>query len=121
MPGLTGLGWFPAINVSESETEFTLTAELPGLTAQDVSIDYTDGVLTLRGDKPDELRAGAEAGRRWYVCERPAGPFQRALPLPGGIAADRITATFTDGVLTVHLPKVGKPPARHHAIPITAP
>jgi HSP20 family protein len=92
------------MNLSEGKNEFTVTAELPGMTAKDVTIDYCDGVLTIRGEKEHE-ETKEEDDRTYYVWERRFGSFQRALPFPGGIAEDKIAADFKDGVLTVHLPK----------------
>jgi HSP20 family protein len=117
-PALAEVEWYPVVNVSETKDEFTLTAELPGLTAKDVSIDYCDGVLTLRGEKREAQEASEEDDRKWHVWERRFGSFQRGLPFPGGIAGDRITADFRDGVLTVHLPKLEEARARHHPIAI---
>jgi len=118
MPELPMVDWSPAINVSESKDGFTLTAELPGLPVTHVTIDYCDGVLTISGEKSDGSEAAEGGDRRWHVLERPRGSFQRVVPFPGGIAADRITAEFSGGVLTVRLPKSEEKKARHHTIPI---
>src|ERR1035437_594050 len=58
---LTQVGLFPTVNVTEDPTTFTVTAELPGLAADDVRVDFTDGVLTIQGDKTEE-RTGKEDG-----------------------------------------------------------
>jgi HSP20 family protein len=108
---------FPALNVSEAKDEFTVTAELPGMTNKDVNIDYCDGVLTIRGEKEHEEKK-EEDGRKYYMWERRFGSFQRALPFPGGIAEDKIVAEFKDGVLTVHLPKAEEAKTNHRSIPI---
>jgi HSP20 family protein len=83
-----------------------------------VSIDYCDGVLTISGEKTDASEATEDRDRRWHVFERPRGSFQRVVRFPVGIAEDRITAEFSDGVLTVRLPKSEERKARHHTIPI---
>ena len=108
---------FPALNLSEGKEEFTVTAELPGMTTRDVNIDYCDGVLTIRGEKEHEEKK-EEDGRKYYMWERRFGSFQRALPFPGGIAEDKIVAEFKDGVLTVHLPKAEEAKTNHRPIPI---
>jgi HSP20 family protein len=118
MPQLPMVDWFPAINVSESKDGFTLTAELPGLTVTDVTIDYCDGVLTISGEKTDASEATEGRDRRWYLLERPHGSFQRVMRFPVGIAEDRISAEFSNGVLTVRLPKSEETKALHHTIPI---
>ena len=118
LPIATRGEWFPAVNVSETKDELTITAELPGMSAKDISVDYTDGVLTIKGEKEQETTKEEEE-RRYYMWERRFGSFQRSLPFPGGIADDKIAAEFKDGVLTVHLPKTEEVKAAPHAIPIT--
>jgi HSP20 family protein len=94
-----------------------VTAELPGMTQKDVTIDYCDGVLTIKGEKEHEETKG-EDGKKYYLWERRFGSFQRALPFPGGIAEDGIAADFKDDVLTVHLPKSDDAKAKRRRIPI---
>ena len=86
-----GQGWAPAVNVAETKDEFTVSAELPGMKADDVSVDFTDGMLTIRGEK---------------------------LPFPGGIDDQKLIAEFKDGVLKVRLPKVEEVKPKRLAIPI---
>jgi HSP20 family protein len=117
-PEFPGAERFPALNVSEGKDEFTVTAELPGMTVKDVTIDYCDGVLSIRGEKQHE-ETKEEDDRTYYVWERRYGSFQRSLPFPGGINEDKITAEFKDGVLTVHLPKAEEAKAKHRAIAIS--
>jgi HSP20 family protein len=118
-PFLPSTEWYPAVNVSENAQEYTLSAELPGMTAKDVSVDYCDGVLTIRGEKDDKAETKEEEeDRRWYIWERRFGAFQRSIPFPGGIAEDRIAAEFKDGVLTVRLPKHAEGTVKHHPITV---
>jgi len=112
-------GWAPAVNVAETRDEFTVTAELPGMKLENVSVDFTDGMLTIRGEKVDEHTA-KEDDRTIYMWERRFGSFQRTLPFPGGIDDKKIGAEFKDGVLTVHLPKVEEVKPKRQTIPITA-
>jgi len=109
--------WAPAINIAESKDEFVVTAELPGMKADNVSIDFTDGMLTIRGEKIDE-KTEKEDDRTYYMWERRFGTFQRTLPFPGGIDDKKIGAEFKDGVLTVHLPKMEEAKPKRQAIPI---
>ena len=101
-------GWAPAINVAETKDEFTVTAELPGMKSEDVSVDFTDGML--KTEKDDD--------RTYYMWERRFGTFQRTLPFPGGIDDKKIAAEFKDGVLTVRLPKTEEVKPKRQAIPI---
>jgi HSP20 family protein len=104
-PGLMPpINYVPALDVSEQKDEFTVTAELPGLARKDVSIDYCDGVLTIRGEKMEEVKKD-ETDKKFFLFERRFGSFQRSIPFPGGIAESKISAEFAEGVLTVHMPK----------------
>ena len=109
--------WAPAVNVAETKDEFTVTAELPGLKAENVSVDFTDGILTIHGEKVDE-KTEKEDDRTYYMWERRFGTFQRTLPFPGGIDEKKIVAEFKDGVLAVHLPKTEEVKPKRQAIPI---
>ena len=109
---------FPALNVSESKEEFTVTAELPGMSEKDVAIDYGDGVLTISGEKLYEDKK-EDADRKYYMWERRFGSFQRALPFPGGVNEERISAKFRNGVLTVHLPKADDAKAKRREIHVS--
>lgn len=110
-------GWAPAVNVAESKDEFIVTAELPGMKTENVSVDFTDGMLTIRGEKVDE-KTEKEDDRTYYMWERKFGTFQRTLPFPGGIDEKKIAADFKDGVLTVHLPKAEDVKPKRQTIPI---
>jgi HSP20 family protein len=112
-------GWAPAVNVAETKDEFTVTAELPGLGMEDVSVDFTDGMLTIRGEKVNE-HTEKEDDRTYYMWERRFGTFQRTLPFPGGIDDAKVSAEFKNGVLTVHLPKAEEVKPKRQTIPITA-
>lgn len=110
-------GWAPAVNVAETKDEFTVTAELPGMKTDDVTVDFTDGMLTIRGEKIEE-KTEKEDDRTVYMWERRFGTFQRTLPFPGGVDDKKIAAEFKDGILTVHLPKTEEVKPKRQAIPI---
>ncbi len=112
------MDWFPAVNVSEADGEFTVTAELPGLAAKDVKVDFCDGTLTIRGEKTEE-ETKKEDDRKYYRWERQFGSFHRSFPFPGGIDESRIVAEFKDGILAVRLPKAEEAKVKHHEIAIT--
>ena len=100
-PTLTA--WSPAVDVRETDNEFIVNAELPGLTKDDVNITIENGVLSLSGEKKEEREEGkADSG---YILERRFGRFQRNFRLPRGVDADNVAAKFSDGILTVTLPK----------------
>jgi HSP20 family protein len=112
-------GWIPAVNVAETKDEFAVTAELPGLKMENVFVDFTDGMLTIRGEKVNE-QTEKEDDHTIYMWERRFGSFQRTLPFPGGIDEKKVAAVFKDGVLTVHLPKAEEVKPKRQTIPITA-
>jgi HSP20 family protein len=92
----------PPTELAECNGEYRITAELPGMTAKDIDIKLTDGTITIRGEKSEGNKENKED---YLVSERRYGAFQRRLSLPSGINADAISADFTNGVLTVTLPK----------------
>lgn len=98
------VGWTPAVELSESDTEYTLVAELPGMDAKDVQVEYADGMLTLRGEK-QEQRESRDPELRYHLWERSYGSFLRTFEFPTPIDDGKIRAEHRDGVLEVHLPK----------------
>ena len=100
----TGADWAlrPATEFVECDGEFRLTAELPGMAADDIDIKLSDGTITVRGEKSEEKQ---EEKEDYLVSERRYGEFQRTLSLPLGIDPDAVNAEFANGVLTVTLPK----------------
>jgi HSP20 family protein len=94
-------GWTPPVDLYETADRFVLTAELPGLTRDDIDIQYHDGTLILQGRR-NEPPVPCE---QYHRVERGHGAFARRFALPSAAAADRITADFRDGVLTIVVPK----------------
>jgi HSP20 family protein len=104
--------WRPAIDVKETADGLTVTAELPGLSEQDVELTLEDDVLTIRGEKKAESE---REERGVHIQERSYGSFARSLQLPFAPKADSVTASFSKGVLTITLPKppeTAKPASR---------
>lgn len=110
-----GAAWIPAVNVSESKDELVLTAELPGMKEDQISIEMENGVLSISGEKNEERTEGDEE-RRYHVWERRYGTFQRAFTLPRTVKADEIRAHYEHGVLEIHLPKVAEAKGRKISI-----
>lgn len=105
----------PAVNVEETADALLLTAELPGLTEENVEIDLENNVLTIRGEKTVRREEESE-DHRYHVWERRYGGFQRSFTLPRTVKGDEISATFRNGVLEVHMPKVPEAKGRKIAI-----
>ena len=95
------------MNVSETDNEIRITAELPGVTEQDIDVSLDDDVLTIRGEKKFERTEGGEK-ESFHFVERSYGTFQRAIRLPFPINPDQVKASFENGVLTVTLPKTAQ-------------
>lgn len=105
----------PKLEIEEREKDVRISAELPGLEEKDFELSFDDGVLTLRGEKRSE--STTEKGG-WTRSERSYGRFERRLALPCEVVADKASAEFKRGVLTVTLPKVEEPKPRAVSIPI---
>jgi HSP20 family protein len=113
----------PSIDVTETDKEIEITAELPGLERKDVDISIEDDVLTIRGEKKVESEQGDKKGQQgdkkgnggdnksYHVSERSYGVFYRMLQLPPGIDPSTVKATMSNGVLKISIPK----PARTQA------
>lgn len=110
-------GKMPAVDFVQSEKSYVVTAELPGLSETDVDVKYIDGFLTIRGEKKQHQD---EPKKDCYLAERRYGSFQRTFRVPGGVDADRIEATFKNGVLTVTLPKTAQAVRNERTIEIKA-
>lgn len=89
------------VDITDSESAIKLKAELPGVTKDDISVDLQDGVLTLKAEKKETVE---EEGERLLRKESRYGTMQRSFTV-GDVNIDEVTATFTDGILTVILPK----------------
>ncbi|MBX3278232.1 MAG: Hsp20/alpha crystallin family protein [Acidobacteria bacterium] len=94
--------WAPAVDIFETETEFVLTAEVPGLGSDDIEIQVVERNLILRGERKWEREAHAE---HFHRLESAYGKFERTFNLSEGIDIERISADLSDGVLRVALPK----------------
>jgi HSP20 family protein len=110
-PESGGGNWMPSVNVTETKDNLVLTAELPGMREENVSIELENNVLTISGEKMEERTEGEEE-RRYHVWERSYGAFRRSFTLPRTVKADEITARFHNGVLTVDLPKAAEAKGR---------
>lgn len=92
----------PSVDVRETDKEIVVSADLPGLDEKDIRVELIGDGLTISGEKKSEHE---ESGRGFYRAERSYGSFERFIPLPVGVEAEKATAEFKNGVLTVTLPK----------------
>lgn len=100
-PGFTG-SFMPRLDVTEDARAFTVTAELPGMSEKEIDLSISGDTLTIRGEKKEEKE---DNGRNYYYSERSYGTFLRSIPLPRQVEADKVSASFKKGVLTITLPK----------------
>lgn len=107
----------PSIDVDETDQAYRVSAELPGLTEKDVELNLRDNALTISGEKRSE-REEEKGGRRY--AERSFGRFERTIPFPAEVDADRVDAVFRNGVLTVTLPKNEKAQDKTRRIEVRA-
>ncbi len=96
-------GFVPRMDMTDTENEITIMAELAGVDEKDVDITVQDDVLTIRGEKKTEHD---EKNHRCCLAERSYGTFSRSIVLPAEIEQDKIEASFKKGILTVRLPKL---------------
>ena len=100
-----GWGKAPAVDIVDKDKAYEITAELPGLDQNNIDVKFSDGTLTIKGEKRDEKE---EKKKDYYLSERRYGSFQRSFGVPGSVDADKIAASFKNGVLTVTLPKTAE-------------
>ena len=100
--GSIGRRWIPAMDLVETDDHYVLTADLPGLGEDDISLEFEGDVLTLSGERKAEHETSKEG---YHRVERAFGSFSRSLTLPEGVDPDAVTATFDKGVLEVRIPK----------------
>ncbi|HEX5461005.1 MAG TPA: Hsp20/alpha crystallin family protein [Steroidobacteraceae bacterium] len=114
MPGLLGrwprlpgssettAEWSPSVDISETDGEYLLKAQLPAVKREDVHLTYDDGMLTISGERKQETE---HKGEKFHRIESFHGSFSRSFSLPDAINAGAIRAEAKDGVVTVHVPK----------------
>ncbi|MDF2458358.1 MAG: Heat shock protein Hsp20 family [Nitrospira sp.] len=99
---LTVADWMPTVDISETESEYLIKAELPEVRKEDVKVTVENGVLTLQGERRQEKE---EKGKRFHRVERSYGSFVRSFTLPESVDEGGVKAEYKDGVLALHLPK----------------
>ena len=97
--------WTPSVDISETEGEYQIKAEIPDVKKEDVKVTLEDGVLTIQGERKQEKE---EKGKKYHRIERSYGSFVRTFSLPDVIDAEKVKAEFKEGVLNLHLPKSEK-------------
>ena len=97
--------WVPALDVAERGDAYVIHAELPGVSPDQVDVRFEQNVLTVRGTKPASFDVTTDGEVRVFAAERVHGTFERSVRLPEFVDAEKIDASFTNGLLTVTIPK----------------
>jgi len=106
-------GWSPALDLYQSNDNVVAIIELPGMRKEDIEISLHDGTLTISGERRRETSNGEKTER----TERYMGKFRRSITLPASMDANKVSATYQDGILTVTLPKAEE--AKPKQIPVS--
>ena len=114
-PALAQTGMAPRVDVSETETEIRIEAELPGVDEKDIEVVLSDGRLTIKGEKKQEKE---EKKKDFHLVERSYGSFARSIGLPFEADPGQIKASFAKGVLSITVPKPPEVKAKEKKIPI---
>ena len=113
---MTVADWIPTVDISESEEEYAIQAELPGVKKADVKVTLENGVLTIQGERRHQQ---TEPGRKHHRIETAYGRFVRSFALPDTVEAGNVRAEYTDGMLNLHLPKSEKAKPRQIDVKIS--
>ena len=112
---MTVADWIPTVDISETEAEYAIQAELPGVKKEDVKVTLENGVLTIRGER---RQTQTEPGRKYHRVEASYGRFVRSFTLPDTVEAGNVRAEYADGMLHLHLPKSEKAKPRQIEVKI---
>ncbi|RMG96386.1 MAG: Hsp20/alpha crystallin family protein [Candidatus Dadabacteria bacterium] len=102
LPALAEGGFVPSVDLKETDKEFVLTAEVPGVSKDELDVTITEDSVTIRGERKAEKE---EKNENYHYRETAYGSFQRVVPLPAEVVPDKAKAKLKDGVLTLTLPK----------------
>jgi HSP20 family protein len=93
--------WVPPVDVAETQEKILVRAEVPGLKQEDIQIEFENGLLTIRGERKLEK----SEGMTWHRVERVYGNFSRSFTLPRSVDAEKIVASYREGILEIDVPK----------------
>ncbi|MGF6092674.1 Hsp20/alpha crystallin family protein [Pseudomonas sp. 18173] len=107
----------PAVDITEEDKSFEITAELPGMDQKNIEIKLSNGSLIIKGEKKEDKE---EKRKGYHLSERHYGSFERVFNLPKGVDAEKIEASFSKGVLSISLPKKPEAMKADKVVPIKA-
>jgi HSP20 family protein len=96
------LEWAPSTNISETDKEYVIRAELPAVKKEDVQVMFDDGMITIKGERKQQKE---DKNEKFHRVESLYGSFERRFSLPENVNADGISCESKEGILTVHIPK----------------
>jgi HSP20 family protein len=103
--GSAAVSWVPALDAYETEHAYVVQIDLPGVSADQVDVSFERDTLTVRGTRARTVNGAEKEGTRVFFAERERGAFSRSLRFPQHVQGDKIDATFTNGVLSISIPK----------------
>ena len=106
--------WAPPVDVAETQEKILVRAEVPGIRQEDISIEFENGLLTLRGERKLEKTEGVT----WHRVERIYGNFSRSFTLPRSVDPEKIAATYREGILEIEVPKREEAKPKHIKIAV---
>ncbi len=109
------LDWAPSADISETEEEYLIRAELPAVKKEDVQVMFDDGMITIKGERKQQKE---DKNEKYHRTESFYGSFERRFSLPDNVNSDAIRCESKDGILTVHIPKVETPKAKPKQITV---
>lgn len=115
--GDVAFGAVPSVDIVEKDDVYKVSAELPGISAGDIEVRFSDGMLTIAGEKEEDKE---EKKKDYFLSERRFGSFKRSFRVADGVDADKIEASFKNGVLTVTLPKTAEARKKTKTIAVKA-
>jgi HSP20 family protein len=101
--------WLPDVDIAEEKDRMVIKADLPGMKQEDITVEVTDGVLSIKGERKHE--AETKEGKT-YRLERSYGSFLRSFTLPADVDAAKVNAAYKNGVLEISLPKIAEAKAK---------
>ena len=107
--------WAPSADISETEKEYVIRAELPAVRKEDVKVTLDEGTLTITGERTQQKE---DKNERFHRVESFYGSFERSFALPGNINADAVRCESKDGILTIHIPKTETPKSKTKQIAV---
>jgi HSP20 family protein len=103
--GSSRANWLPLMDISETNENLIIKAEVPGVESKDIDISITGNTLTIKGEKKSEKE---EKNKNYHFVERKYGAFSRSVTLPVSVKTDQIKAEYKNGILEISLPKIEK-------------